>query len=58
MRKAIRASMLIVALAIPAFAGNIPNDVRVMGNIPNDVTASGDIPYDIALLNLLTLILL
>jgi hypothetical protein len=58
MRKAFRASVLVMALAIPAFAGDIPYDVRATGNITNNVTVMGDIPYDLTLLNLLTLILL
>ncbi len=54
MRKIIRASVLILALAIPAFAGDIPNDVTSKpptnattqaGDIQNGVT--GDIPYDV-----------
>ena len=57
MRKAFRASMLVIALAIPAFAGDIPYDVKATGDIPNNVTVMGDIPYDLTLLNLLTLIL-
>jgi hypothetical protein len=42
MRKFIRASVLILALAIPTFAGDIPNGVT--GDIPNGVTATGYIP--------------
>jgi hypothetical protein len=48
MRKFIRASVLVLALAIPAFAGNIPNNLT--GNIPNNATGeiqngdAGDIP--------------
>jgi hypothetical protein len=41
MRKFIRASVLVLALAIPAFAGDIPNNV--MGNIPNGAIATGEI---------------
>lgn len=64
MRKFIRASVLVMALAIPAFAGNIPNNLT--GNIPNNETLSGemqngvtgDIPYGVidVLLSLLSLI--
>jgi hypothetical protein len=42
MRKFIRISVLVLALAIPAFADNIPNGVT--GNIPNGTTATGNIP--------------
>ncbi|HEV7373911.1 MAG TPA: hypothetical protein VGN95_04290 [Pyrinomonadaceae bacterium] len=54
MRKIIRASVLVLALAIPAFADDIPNGVTSTGNIPNGVVgeipnnATGDIPYGIA----------
>jgi hypothetical protein len=41
MRKFIRASVLVLALAIPAFAGEIPNNVT--GDIPNGATATGEI---------------
>jgi hypothetical protein len=41
MRKFIRASVLVLALAIPAFAGEIP--FGATANIPNGVTAAGDI---------------
>lgn len=41
MRKFIRVSVLVMALAIPAFAGDIPNNVT--GNIPNGATATGEI---------------
>jgi hypothetical protein len=40
MRKFIRASVLILALAAPTFAGYIPNGVT--GDIPNNV--AGEIP--------------
>jgi hypothetical protein len=56
MRKLVRASVLVMALAIPAFAGDIPYDVKSASNITNEVRAAGDIPYDI-LATLLTLIL-
>jgi hypothetical protein len=58
MRKAIRASVLIMALAIPAFAGDIPYNVTVAGEIPNNVTAAGEIPNGVTLVTLLMLILL
>jgi hypothetical protein len=54
MRKAIRASVLIMALAVPAFAGEIPYGVTSTppaetpaqpGNIQNGVT--GEIPYGV-----------
>jgi hypothetical protein len=69
MRKFIRASVLVLALAVPVFAGDIPYGVR--GEIPNGATAAGeiqngvtgDIPYGVtsqtlidALLALLSLI--
>jgi hypothetical protein len=69
MRKFIRASVLVMALAVPAFAGDIPYGVT--GYIPNGATAAGeiqngvtgDIPYGVtsqplidALLALLALI--
>ena len=46
MRKFIRASVLVLALAIPAFAGDIPNGVT--GDIPNGATAAGEIQNDVA----------
>lgn len=42
MRKTIRAFVLVLALAVPAFAGDIPNGVK--GDIPNGITSMGDIP--------------
>lgn len=54
MRKAIRAFVLVMALAIPAFADEIPNGITSphppsattqVGDIQNG--AMGDIPYDI-----------
>ena len=61
MRKLVRASVLVMVLAMPAFAGEIPYDVAspppanttqqgdipngLAGDIPNNVT--GDIPYNI-----------
>jgi hypothetical protein len=42
MRKFIRASVLVLALAISAFAGEIP--FGVTGNIPNGTAAAGEIP--------------
>ena len=45
MRKFIRASVLVMALAVPAFAGEIPYGVT--GNIPNGATAAGEIPYGV-----------
>jgi len=53
MRKFIRASVLILALAIPAFAGDIPYGITSSpppapitecGDIPNGATATGYIP--------------
>lgn len=46
MRKFIRASVLVLALAIPAFAGYIPYGVT--GEIPNGVTATGEIQNGVA----------
>jgi hypothetical protein len=54
MRKFIRASVLVLALAIPAFAGNIPygvtspppsppDSITECGDMPNGATATGDI---------------
>lgn len=70
MRKVIRASMLVLALAMPAFAGDIPNNVTsppppnatqegeipdaVTGDIPNNVT--GEIPYNVTESVLVTLL--
>jgi hypothetical protein len=45
MRKVIRASVLVLALAIPAFAGEIP--FGVTGEIPNGATTTGDIPNNV-----------
>ncbi len=42
MRKLIRASVLVLALAIPAFAGDIPNGVTAQP--PSNTTQPGDIP--------------
>jgi hypothetical protein len=49
MRKTIRAFVLIMTLAIPVFADDIPNGVTATaaGNIPNDVTLAGDMPNGI-----------
>ncbi len=62
MRKVIRASVLIMALAMPAFAGEIPYGVtsppppsgaRQEGDIPNGVAGetpnnvTGEIPYGV-----------
>ena len=41
MRKTIRAFVLVLALAVPTFAGEIPFGVR--GDMPNGATAAGDI---------------
>jgi hypothetical protein len=41
MRKTIRAFVLVLALAVPTLAGEIPLGIR--GNIPNGATAAGDI---------------
>jgi hypothetical protein len=57
MRKTIRAFVLIMALAVPAFAGDFPFGVSATGDIPNDVTAADEIPYGDALLNLLLILL-
>lgn len=46
MRKFIRASVLVLALAIPAFAGDIPYGVT--GEIPNGATAAGEIQNGVA----------
>ena len=57
MRKAIRASVLIMVLAIPAFAGDIPYNITAADEIPNGVTAAGDMPNGATLLNLLLILL-
>lgn len=57
MRKTIRASVLIMALAIPAFAGDIPYNITAASEIPNDVTAAGEMPNGVTLLNLLLILL-
>ena len=46
MRKFIRASVLVLDLAVPAFAGDIPYGVT--GNIPNGATAAGEIQNGVA----------
>jgi hypothetical protein len=46
MRKFIRASVLVLALAIPASAGEIP--FGVTGNIPNGASVTGEIPNGVA----------
>jgi hypothetical protein len=46
MRKLIRASVLVLALALPVFAGNIPNGLT--GNIPNGATATGETQNEVA----------
>jgi hypothetical protein len=55
--KIIRVALLVMALALPVFAGEIPNGVKATGNIPygvaaagemqNGVTATGDIQYGV-----------
>ena len=63
--KIIRVVLLVMALALPVFAGEIPNGVTAAGQIQYDVTASdsttevsaaGEIPNGDTLLILLTLI--
>ena len=44
MRKVIRASVLVLALSVPAFAGEIPYGVTSTGDIPYGATSTGDIP--------------
>jgi hypothetical protein len=44
MRKIIRAFVLVLALAISSFSGNIPNNLT--GDIPNGATSTGNIPND------------
>lgn len=46
MRKFIRASVLVVALAVPAFAGDIPNNLT--GKITDGATAACDIQHGVA----------
>lgn len=74
MRKLLRASVLVMALAIPAFAGNIPNMVTSPPPPPSDATQQGDmqngvegnipndvtgnIPYDDAMSSVLVTLLI
>jgi hypothetical protein len=44
MRKFIRISVLVLALAIPAFADDIPNGVTSPPPPPPSITACGDMP--------------
>lgn len=46
MRKFIRASVLVLALTVPAFAGEIPYGVT--GNIPNGATTAGEVQNGVA----------
>lgn len=65
--KIIRSTLFLMALAIPAFADEIPYGVRATGdipfnvttadNIPNGVTTNDEIPYGGGLLNLLLILL-
>jgi hypothetical protein len=55
--KIIRSVLLVMTLTCSVYAGEIPNDIRVMGNIPNNVTAAGDIPFGVGLLNLVLILL-
>jgi len=65
--KILRATLLVMALAISTFADDIPNGVTAAVDVPgsitvtveaqNNVTAADDIPNGIDLLILLTLIL-
>jgi hypothetical protein len=45
MRKFIRASVLVLVLAVPAFAGYIPYGAT--GEIPNGANSTGYIPYGV-----------
>ncbi|HVG35220.1 MAG TPA: hypothetical protein VM911_19290 [Pyrinomonadaceae bacterium] len=55
--KIFRVALLLMALALPVFADEIPNGVKAAGYIPNGVTAAGDIPFGVTLLNLLMILL-
>jgi hypothetical protein len=55
--KIFRVALLVIALALPVFAGEIPNGVTASGEMQNGVTAAGDIPFNVTLLNLLLLLL-
>jgi hypothetical protein len=55
--KIIRSALLVMALAVPVFAGEIQYGVTAAGEIQNGVTAAGEIPYGDALLNLLLILL-
>jgi hypothetical protein len=65
--KIIRATLLVMALAISTFADDIPNGVTAADNTPDGITVTGetpsnvttedDIPNGIDLLILLTLII-
>jgi hypothetical protein len=55
--KMIRVALLVMALAIPVFAGDIPYGVTAAGEIPNGVTVAGEMPNGVTLLNLLLILL-
>jgi hypothetical protein len=55
--KMIRSALLVMALSVPAFAGEIQYGVTAADNIPNNATAADDIPNGVALLNLLLILL-
>lgn len=46
MRKSIRASVLVLVLAVPAFAGEIP--FGVTGDMPNGATATSETQNEVA----------
>ncbi|HEY6186173.1 MAG TPA: hypothetical protein VIW80_00735 [Pyrinomonadaceae bacterium] len=64
--KIIRVAMLVMALALPVFAGEIPNGVTAAGQIQSgaiapdsttEVSVAGEIPNGDTLMILLTLII-
>ncbi len=55
--KLIRVALLVMALAFPVFADDIPNGIAAAGDIPNNVTAADEIPNGVTLLNLLLILL-
>lgn len=55
--KIIRVALLVMALAIPVFADDIPNGVTAADDIPNGVATAGYMPNGITLLDLLLILL-
>jgi hypothetical protein len=55
--KIIRVALIVMALAIPVFADDIPNGVKATGAMQNSVTAAGEMPNGVSLLTLLLILL-